>query len=204
MRKAILLVVLAIVSAGRCTAAPSERITFTGEVSENQTFRRSIGHGLELELQPTDMDPGNITGWTIGVAPAERPSDPECADYVWVATPPYHFQNARYLDTSYGTTAQAAVRMSPREFNFVLNCADYHTESARVDQALYSPSETEKNDAIANLGTSPAGKGKLWIEKYRITPGRESESNDDLGAILCIWFRVEIVFPPDSAAPKKP
>ena len=26
----------------------------------------------------------------------------ECEDFLWVVTPPYHFQNVRYLDTSYG------------------------------------------------------------------------------------------------------
>ena len=204
MRKALLLVLLAIIFTARCSAAPNERITFTGEVSEDQTFRKSIGHGLDLVLRPTDMDPASITGWTIEIAPHDPATDPQCIDFAWVVTPPYHFQNVLYLDTSYGTTAQDAVRMSPREFNFVLNCSDYKTESGYVDRAIYPSSEEDQRVAMAKLGSSPTGKGKLWVEKYRITPGRESEKNDDLGAIHWIRFRVEIVFPPGSAAPKKP
>ena len=116
---------------------------------------------------------------------------------LWVVTPPYHFQNARYLDTGYGITAQEAVRDSPREFSFVLNCADYERESKWVELAIYpsDASQKEVDEALAKLGSSPLGQGRLWIEDSKITPGHKSGSMQDLGAIHWIKFRVEIQFP---------
>lgn len=178
------------------TDSPGLSLTFAGEATEGQTFRKGIGHGLEFVLMPSSMGDG-ISGWTIMVSPQVKPSDPECADFVWVVTPPYHFENARYLDTSYGVAAQEAVRNSPREFSFVLNCADFETESKRVDLAIYpsAASKQEVDDALAKLGSSPLGKGRLWIEDSKITPGHGSGTTEDLGAIHWMKFKVEIKFP---------
>jgi hypothetical protein len=66
-------------------------------------------------------------GCRIGVAPkTDRAAGGD--DLVWVATPPCRSYNPRYLDTSYGITVRQALAHSPREFSFVLNCADYRTE----------------------------------------------------------------------------
>jgi hypothetical protein len=196
MGKAILWLICAVL-ASPSGGAGVNRISFSGEASQGETFRKSIGHGLDFVLTPASMG-GGITGWTIEVAPRGTPSDPECGDYVWVVTPPYHFQNARYLDTSYGITAQEAVRDSPHEFNFVLNCADFKTERGRLDVVLesYSHSQQQVDDARAKLGSSPLGKGRLWIEKYRITPGRKSTAGVELGVIHWIKFKVQLEFPP--------
>ena len=180
-------------------------IIFSGEVSESQTFRKSIGHGLDFVLIPASMG-DDITGWTIEVSPQAQPSDPECTDFVWVVTPPYRAQNARYLDTQYGTTAQEAVGTSPREFSFVLNCADYKTERARLDIVLwpYTYSKEKADEALAKLGSSPLGTGRLWIKRYRITPGRKSGAEVDLGAIRWIKFKVEIKFPAGPSQQPRP
>jgi hypothetical protein len=191
--------------AGPSAGAGEQRISFSGEVSQGQTFRQSIGHGLDFVLMPVSMA-GGITGWTIEVAPQKPPPDPQCNDYVWVVTPPYRFQNARYLDTSYGTIAQEAVRASRRQFSFVLNCADSKAERGRLDVVLwpYSYSQQQVDEARAKLGSSPLGKGRLWIEKYRITPGRRSTAEVELGVIHWIKFKVQIEFPPSVAQPAKP
>lgn len=188
---------------GAGSSRPS--LTFTGEVSEGQTFRKSIGQGLDFVLLPSSMG-GGISGWTIMVSPQVKPSDPECTDFSWVVTPPYHFQNMLYLDTSYGIAAQEAVRDSPREFSFVLNCADYETEGKRVDLAIYpsTASKQEVDDALAKLGSSPLGKGRLWIEDFKITPGHGSATAEDLGAIHWIKFKVEITFPAGPSHRGKP
>lgn len=178
--------------------------TFSGEVSEGQTFRKSIGHGLNFALTPSSL---GDSGWVIEVSPQDKPSDPGCTgDYSWLVTPPYHFRNVRYLDTSYGTLAQDVVRSSAREFNFVLNCQDYEVERKRVETVIYTPanvSKEEVDEARAKLGSSPLGKGRLWIEKSRITPGNETSDGSDLGVIHWIRFRVEIKFPstPARSAP---
>ncbi|HUI44053.1 MAG TPA: hypothetical protein VL523_18975 [Terriglobia bacterium] len=147
-------------------------------------------------MQPTTAQPDVITGWTLSVAP-QHPPKPECSEFSWVVTPPYHFQNQRYLDTSYSTTAQEAMRNSPRSFKFVLNCADYHTEDERVEEVL-SPgnhSKEEVDDALAKLGSSPVGEGNLWVEDYRIIPGKRDAAGVDLGRIYWIRFKVEIEYP---------
>ena len=197
----VFLVALASLSAG----AQDHSISFSGEVTQGQTFRKSVGHGLDFVLTPSSMG-GGITGWIIQVSPHGQTVDPECTDFVWVVTPPYHFQNVRYLDTSYSTTAQEAMRVSAREFQFVLNCADFKTESRRVDLAIYpsTASKQEVDDAIAKLGSSPLGKGRLWIKRYRITPGRKSEAGVDLGAIHWIKFKVEIKIPAGAGQQTKP
>ena len=111
-----------------------------------------------------------------------------------MVTPPYRFQNARYLDTSYGTTAQVAVRTSPREFSFVLNCADFKTERERLERVLwpYTYSKKDVDEALAKLGSSPVGKGRLWIENYRITPGQKSAAGVDLGVIRWRWMTKKV------------
>jgi hypothetical protein len=92
---------------------------------------------------------------------------------------------------------------SPREFNFVLNCADYETESKRVDLVLFgsSASKRDVDEARTKLGSSPLGKGWLWIEDSRITPGHDGATGQELGAIHWIKFKVEIKFP--AAAPQQ-
>jgi hypothetical protein len=204
LTKASLLALLCIALPIPLARAREGRVNFSGEVSQGQTFRKSIGHGLEFLLVPDTMQPGVITGWTIEVAPHGTPPEPQCRDFVWVATPPYRFQNARYLDTSYGATAQEAVRASPREFSFVLNCADFKVERNRVDLVLWpsSHSKQEVEKARAKLGSSPVGKGRLWIEEYRITPGRKSAAVLELGKIKWIKFKVDITFP--ARSPRRP
>jgi hypothetical protein len=184
-------------------ASQGRPLTLAGELSEGQTFRKSIGHGLDFVLTPT---PGWFTGWILGVSPQGRPSDPDCRDFVPVVTPPYRSYNARYLDTQYGISAQEAIAHSPREFFFVLNCTDFETESKRLDIVLWPYSYPQKvvDEAMAKLGSSSLGKGRLWIEDYKITPGRKTTNASDLGAIHWIKFKVEIKFPPGPPPHPKP
>jgi len=180
-------------------------LTFTAEVSEGQTFRKSIGRGLDLVLTSSQMG-DRFSGWTIEVSPQVKASDPDCTDFVWVVTPPLRFENPRYLDTQYGILAQEAVARSPREFSFVLNCTDFETERKRVEIALWPYSYPQKvvDEAMAKLGSSPLGKGRLWIEDYRITPGKETADGSNPGVIHWIKFKVEIEFPAGTPPPPKP
>jgi hypothetical protein len=179
-------------------SAQVRSISFSGEVSEDRTYRKQIAQGLDFVLSPDTMGAG-ITGWTIEVSPHIPPSDPQCVDLAWVVTPPYHFQNARYLDTSYATTAQDAVRASPREFKFVLDCDDLKVERERVDRVLQSLEylKGEVEEARAKLGSSPLGTGSLRTQDYKITPGERTPQAVDLGKIHWIKFRVEIHLPVD-------
>lgn len=203
MRKsAFFFVGLFLLAFSNIAAAPQDRsVTFTGEATEGKDFRQSIGDGLDFVLRSNSK---GVTGWTLEVSPQGTPPDSDCGDFLWVATPPYDFENQSYLDTGYGITAQEAVRNSPREFNFVLNCADYETESKRVELVLYGSNASKKDvdEAQAKLGSSPLGKGKLWIEDSKISPGHGTGAGKDLGAIHWIKFKVEIKFP--SVPPNQP
>ena len=203
MKRLAILWMAFIVLSSLSAASQDHPFTFAGEATEGLTFRKDIGHGLDFVLMPNS---GDETGWTIEVVPQVKPSNPECEDFLWVATPPYRFENSRYLDTAYGIPAQDAVHRSPREFSFVLTCADYMIEQERVDRVLwpYNYSKQEADDALAKLGSSPLGTGRLWIEDSKITPGHNSGTAKDLGVIHWIKFKVEIKFPVGSPQHTKP
>lgn len=187
---------LLVVSAGSFATANGDVTRFQGQVSGGGEFRKPIGHGLIFIL-----DPGS-GGWIIRIAPNSS-MGPACAtDFAWVVNMPVRNYNDLYLNPTYGFTAQQAVDRSPREFNFVLNCAGYKRESTFLERLTGSlpvgaapPSAKELADAQANLGTSPQGRGKLWIEKYKISAAPQDVQGKNYGQIDWIRFRVEIRFP---------
>jgi hypothetical protein len=157
-------------------------ICFSGEVREGQEFRRRLDSELEFLLKP---------GWTIAVVPT-KPED-DCNEFADVVNGPYREHKDLYIDTSYGHTADDEVSDSPREFHFVTNCADYRTESERLLIALgETPTTQQKYDqALAKLGTSAKGRGRLWITDSKISrSGGRSE-----GRIEWMSFSVEIMLP---------
>lgn len=169
--------------------SPSRVTRFSGEVKRGEAFTHDIGQGLEFALRPASEDP---SGWTITVS-AKGPRPAGCDDLVWVATPPFRSFNQRYLDLSYGTSPRQAVAMTPREFSFVLNCADYAVEEKRVTLVLwpYAATEAEVQDALAKLGTSPLGKGTFFIRDSRII----DPEGKNPGSIDWLRFDVELEFP---------
>jgi len=94
-------------------------------------------------------------------------------------------------------TAEEAVSVSPREFRFVLNCADFARERGRVDRVLwpYNHSEAEVKEARSKLGSSQLGKGRLWIRDYKISPAAKTVGGKNLGQIDWIKFDVELQIP---------
>ena len=108
---------------------------FSGRVESRGTFQKDIPGGLRFRLVPTTTYPGAVEGWTMQVSPAaDHPR--ECDDSVRVVMQPYLDYSARLIDTSFGTTAEEAVKYSPREFAFVLNCSACRQEAERVDRLL--------------------------------------------------------------------
>jgi hypothetical protein len=178
-------------TAGRCI-----HITFNGEVSAGKNFDRPFGP-LRFRLNSEEA----LSGWWIEVVPAED-ANSRNDEYVWVVTPPYHFSNVRYMDTSYGMPAADSVKESPRDFNFVLNQQQFHRAADLVDLAVSSHPlsehkseaefDKESQDAIAALESLPIGKGRLQILDSRIDG---SAGQDGLGAIEWLKFRVELHVP---------
>ena len=174
--------------------ADAETITFTGEVSAGQAYTHEFTKGLALYLNPSRA----LEGWNIEVVPTE-PQRIECSEYAGMATPPYHFENDRYLDTSYGVPAQEAVKRSPRTFEFVTNCADALVQSELVDLQIYSSALSPKavEERIRALRKPRLGQGRLDILESRVTPGKLVPGSDkrETGAIDWIRFRVQITLP---------
>jgi hypothetical protein len=165
-----------------------EELSFTGEVTLGKTFEREIGHGLIFRLVPTIGD--EDSGWNIAIVPKSGAPDDE---FVGIATPPYHFYNPRYLDTSYATSAKDAVAFNPRPFNFVLTHADSEVAGKYVNMTIY-PNHATKED-FEEIDQEAAkveiGTGELHILDSRITPGN---FENETGKIEWIKFEVKLKF----------
>jgi hypothetical protein len=175
-------------------------VSFFGEVFANRTFEREFG-ALRFRLNPQTV----LFGWNVEVAPGVE-TGPTRSEYVWVVTPPYHFGNIRYLDTSYGTKAVDAVKVSPRDFNFVLDQEQFDRSVGLVNLAISShpagdhksdaEHEKEGSDAVAALESMSIGKGRLEILDSRVD---RSGGDHGLGAIAWLKFKVELHVPCDFA-----
>lgn len=161
-------------------------ICFSGEVSDGEEFHRIINDKLEFRLRASD--------WTIEVSP--RVTKSGCEEFASVVSPPYRGHNALHFDESYGVTAEEEVSWSPREFEFVTNCEDYSIEAKRLEIVLwpYSFTKQEADKALAELGTSPVGKGRLWVTASRVSHASDTP-DDKLGKIEWMRFAVEIRLP---------
>jgi hypothetical protein len=76
------------------------------------------------------------------------------------------------------------------------NCGDYRTESDRLNIIMwpyYAPAPRSYDEALAKLGASPLGKGRLWITNSKIT--HSGDTPNDKGRIEWMEFAVEITLP---------
>jgi hypothetical protein len=160
-------------------------ICFSGRVADGEEFRKNLTPELGFVLEP---------GWTITIVP-KRPAD-DCKELASVVNGPYRAHRSLYIDMSYGVPAEAEVTDSPREFRFVINCADYRTESARLDIVLwpYTATQEQYGNALAKLGTSALGNGRLWITDSAITH-KDDTPDRKQGKIEWMKFTVEIKLP---------
>jgi hypothetical protein len=160
-------------------------ICFSGRVSEGEDFRKVLNDDLEFVLAP---------GWTITVVP--RRPEGDCTEFASVINAPYRAHRDLYIDMSYGWTAEEEASSSPREFRFVTNCADYRIESERLNIVMwpYTATQEKADEALAKLGTSPAGAGRLWITDSKVSH-KEDTAENKTGKIQSMSFTVEIVLP---------
>ena len=162
----------------------AQAICFSGEVSVGEEFRKTLNAELEFVLKPS---------WNIAVA---RRPESDCGDFANVVNPPYRAHRSLYIDMSYGWTAEDEVATSPREFDFVTTCADYRRESERLTIVLwpYAASPQKYEAALAKLGSSPLGKGRLWITDSKISHADDTP-DEKPGKIQWMRFSVEIRLP---------
>lgn len=172
-------------SPGRKPTCAEGAICFSGEVFNGKEYRHPINSSLSFVLE---------SGWTIAIVP--RQAEVGCKEFASVVNAPYRAHRQLYIDESYGWTAQDEMDASPREFYFVTNCADYRTESQRLEIVLWGDGHTDKEikDAQEELGTSPLGQGRLWITKYKMSQARPG-SKGDTGDVEWMQFAVEIKLP---------
>lgn len=160
-------------------------IHFSGEVSRGESLEKRLWNDLIFVLKATD------SGWDISVTGGEDRD----SDFVWVVTPPYRFDNARYLGTVYGHSAADAVAWTPRAFSFVTNPMDYVRAGDAVRKLLW-PSrlpEMEIKAVEKTLAQVPKGNGML-----KITGAKSSATKGDFeGRIESLSFEVEIRPPID-------
>lgn len=169
-------------------------ICFSGEVSAGKKYRRAMNDELYLLLVPDDI------GWIIRVV---THSDQSCGDdFASVVTPPYRFHSALDINEDFGVSADDEVSHSPRQFFFVTSCKDYATESSRLETVLwpYTHTDGENQKALAKLGSSPLGQGRIWITGSRISHASDTPENR-LGTIEWIQFSVEIELPVEKHKP---
>jgi len=167
------------------------QLSVRGEVSGGHQFSQAISRNLTFNLVPTK------SGWTIEIAP-QGVNGAGPSEYIWVVTPPYRSSSPRYLDTSYGVSAEEAVHETPRSFNFVLNEVQYQQASRLVDLAISSyplsdhrsqeELEKESRDAAAALMKFPVSVGQLLILDSRITSTKDSKDSGSLD-----WIKFEAI-----------
>ena len=172
-----------------CVSCAHGQIRLAGEVARGSEFRKELGAGLVFILTPTE------SGWTIGIVPKTKCS--EEGDWAAVANAPYRGYNALNLDSSYGITAQEAVKINPREFSFAADCEGYKNEARRLETVLwsYTHPQAEVDDAMAKLGTSRLGKGKLTILDAKVSHAEQDIDGKNYGRIDRLKFRLEVELP---------
>jgi hypothetical protein len=132
----------------------------------------------------------------MGITIVPKRPEGDCKELASLVNLPYREHNALDIDTSYGWTAEQETSDSPREFRFVTNCADYRTQSERLNIVLWHETSTAQKyeEAVAKLGTSLLGKGRLWITDSKISHSGDTPA-DRLGRIEWMRFSVEISLP---------
>ena len=172
------------------SSPPCQLQVFRGRVNAGQTYRVELSDALVFRLDADSLE-ANPPGWIIRVAPPATSDD----DYSMVATPPYRFANARYVDTSYGVTAEQALAHTPRAFAFVASPADYASARRALDVLLwpYSFTDAQVDSAGAVLDALPAYPATFFIEGGEVSAPTPTYP---VGRIEWMTFRLEACVPP--------
>jgi hypothetical protein len=157
-----------------------------GRVERGGLFEAGFASGLVFRLDP-ETSRLNPPGWTIRVTPTADTA----SDYAMVVTPPFRFGNARYVNTAYGVSAENALSMTPRDFQFVADDRNYQVARRALDVLLWPGTHTEAEvaEAEAAMKAVQTFDGRLWIEEGE---ARVPDSNNPQGVIEWLRFRAEL------------
>lgn len=183
---------MCLLSAGLCRSQnPSDEVcsdtTISGEVNRGDRFEAALGRGLTFLLDPS-IGPPNPDGWTIRIL-GEHPDN----DFLMVATPPYRFFNPRYVDTSYGNTAEQAVAWSERSFSFVRTEEGFQRMHEAIGVLLWSAGHDSSDIEVAEKVATSVEKGS---GVFRIVGSETSSPNREapMGRIERLEFEVDFCF----------
>jgi len=182
--------------ASPCLAAPTacQRISFTGEVKAQNSFRADVGAGLTFRIEPS----GDVSGWQFEIGPTRSQPD-EWDAYIYTLTPPWRGRHTTMLDTSYATPAQEAVATRSHDFWFLLRQSDAAKAKAALDDVLWPKTDDAQDHALKRLGDFPMGTGELTVLSADIEPGSaasgSSSEPESFGRIHRISFRVALTLP---------
>ncbi|GEM_PF-1465066 len=178
------------------SAAKCSWSKFGGEVKRGEAFARPFGRNLVFYLEPNGPAESNPPGWTIGIGHRLYPRPR--FDFLMPATPPYRFWNPRYLDTTYGHTAQQAVQITPREFHFFARYADLEAAQQALEKLLWSGNHSAEDVAQAGkqLAALPRFDGRVHLRDARLG-GTEGGKE----WIEWLKFEVEVCEPEFTPAP---
>lgn len=142
--------------------------TFRGDVRAGHPFQKDFAEGLVFRL----VSEGDAVtpGWTIQIH--EKSDTERKRDFLMIATPPYRFWNPRYLNVSYGYSAQESVAIRIREFSFVPNRKEFDRFANAVGKVLWSyghPQQEVKQatEIVLNAPRCP-GRLRFWTRELRI------------------------------------
>ncbi|HUJ32072.1 MAG TPA: hypothetical protein VLY23_12380 [Candidatus Acidoferrum sp.] len=162
----------------------------TGEVTRGNTFEQDIGHGLVFRLVPSASY--QDLGWQIHLEPKTEPGDGP-VEFSSVATPPYHRYNPRFLEASWGNSAQDAVKITRRVFYFVESVDDEHRAEECLNAVTYptDTSDEEKVRVAAEQAEIRLGRGELRILKSHLERPKPAAP---AGTIDSLRFEVDFEF----------
>lgn len=183
-------------------------------MAAGQEFRRPIGGGLVLTLQPI------ASGWISRVFPAAGAM--LSPDYAEVATPPYGSVSPLSVSTDFAFRAQDAVAWNPRRFRFAATREQYEQLLASYRRVMQGGKLTIAEQARLGQEVSRAAEGTLTILDARVVAGVADQSRlaapvaqhfeqtahtlvagpaSPLGRLLWLRFRVRLVLPPGFVTP---
>jgi hypothetical protein len=120
-----------------------------------QPYSSPLPRGLEFRLV-VSRDAG--LGWRISVGP----TDDAIADYLAPVSPPYQSAPHLTIGAGYGVTAADSVRLTPREFRFVLNSRDM-----QLAWEIASAARMGDMHRLKDMSKLPQGTLKLRITDSR-------------------------------------
>lgn len=184
-------------------------VSFEGDVTAGQAFRKVFAPGLEFFIEPLP------SGWIVRVLAVKDGHEVRGPhDWAEVATPPYRSPNPLLISTDWAFRAQDAGAWNPREFHYAGNQKAFARLSGLEDRVVVGnvPAESELLTAVMQQPT-----GSLELLDVKLVPGTRDQAKmaaavashweqtphevtqgqaaSALGKLMALRFRVTVELP---------